>query len=242
MNENKMKVQELISRLLNILNESDYEISGDETAALGRKAEMVDIYQTKMDLRNYSVTARSFSGEVLPWIHAVTVARPQFIDFPPVYVDGRLCCVRPVILLPNDESVESMKNAVHELCHLLANRPYIKNPDGSIFHQSGLLTFVYSMEEGSIHKIGIYGNAEVNELLNDSISVYLLEKIYDLSFTPEKYVQDFKNEILDVCRETELGSFERLIGYYFTGRTEEVKRWLAHLKTPGFGMKCCIDQ
>lgn len=224
MNENKVNVQELPGRLLNILNGADYEMSDDEISALTRKAEAVDIYQTNMDLSEYKVTARSISGRALPWMYADTVARPQFIDFPPTYVDGELCCVRPAIILPDDESIESLKNAVHEICHLLADRPYIKSPDGSICHQSGLLTFMYSVEdEGCIKRTGIYGSSEINELLNDSIAIYLLEKTFKISYKPEKYVQDFKSKILAACGETDRNGFEQLIGCYFTGKTEKIR-------------------
>lgn len=146
--------------------------------------------------------------------YSVESFSPQVIDFKPMLHNRNTAFFYPVMIIPESEKSENQWRwkVVHEICHLLSIGEYeIHNK--KIYHKFGLNNYQYEISSNEVictKKVVYYRE---NEILNDAVTWYFLERTYeDLISPPDDYI-DFH------CRPIKTrNDIDTLIGCYFSGK------------------------
>lgn len=214
-----MKLYSFLYQIIGLLSEACFNVSQDRIAEIKYVADKARIClfekNDSCSFETLKLPLYTYNGE---YIKEIKVNKEnQTVDIVPIVYNGSLAEIVPCVVLSDDASDWTI---IHELCHLLSVGKYI-SVDDCFFHTYGIFEYQYKVCQGSLKQISCMGHVGVNEILNDYITWYFIGRIKG-DFKPRyRGLYEFDNYIKSMKIDK-----EKLIGYYFEGNIEKIKRHL----------------
>ncbi len=192
-----------INDLLNlILNELKHYLTIQEYSHLEYIKNNVVIYHI-----NDSINMIDIIDTNNTYISSIHVQpNSQIIDMVPLYDHHQIHHIKPILLIREDASTTQI---IHEICHLFSIGSY-----EDYYHTLGVNEYHYDKQ---YHCIDKYEHYYLNEWMNDIMTSYFMEKLFNQSFHYDE--MDKLKQYIDI-------DIQQLLSWYFGGHVVEIRHML----------------
>lgn len=237
----KNMIDEIFFQFLTIFKESKYKIllkdfQRIENLYNSRQLEFFDKESTYKKIQIYDLQGNKIGTFPIQ-------KKSQIIDIPPFWNGINWTPIHPIIVYAISTDSKSLDTDIqwiiaHEIVHYLSIGPYLQTENNKWKHFLGVNEMVYAIEDNMFQKIDGESiiNNRFNEFFTDYTVWHLMKKAHGCIPPLYDLLEYFDDYLKTHCNEHITESV--LVGWYLSGRNDEMKKFLLGSKYNNYDEFC----